>query len=77
MKVIAAQGLKCPMERNPRQYITDGETVEVPETSYYKRLVADGSLLIAPRAKSSPSLPFGQGLSGQGKKQKEVKTDGI
>lgn len=61
MKVIAAQGLKCPMERNPRQYITDEETVEVKETSYYKRLIADGSLLIAPRAK----------------KVKEVKTDGI
>jgi len=69
MKVIAAQGLKCPMERNPRQYITDGETVEVPETSYYKRLIADGSLLIAPRAKSSPP--------GQGKKVKEVTSDGI
>jgi hypothetical protein len=49
MKVIAPTGIKCPMEGNARKYITDRDAVEVPATSYYKRLIADGSLLIAPR----------------------------
>lgn len=44
MKVKAPQGLKCPMENAPRSYITDGNAVEVPETAYYIRLIADGSL---------------------------------
>ena len=48
MKVIAAQGTQCPMEINPRQYISDSEAVEVPETAYYLRLVDDGSLVKAP-----------------------------
>lgn len=56
MKVVAAKGLKCPREENPREYITDSEQVEVPESGYYLRLIADGSLTIAssaPRGNSS------------------------
>lgn len=45
MKVIAAKGLLCPKEENPREYITDTEAVDVPdESTYYRRLVDDGSL---------------------------------
>lgn len=44
MKVIAAPGTQCPMEENPRAYITDKKAVDVPETAYYVRLVTDGSL---------------------------------
>jgi len=48
MKVQAAPGTKCPMEGNPRKYITDAVPVDVPESAYYKRLVGDGSLTIVP-----------------------------
>lgn len=48
MKVIAAKGLKCPKEGKPREYITDTESVDVPEGStYYRRLINDGSLVLA------------------------------
>ena len=45
MIVKAAAGLKCPMEGTTRKYITDdaGGT-DVPDTAYYRRMVADGSL---------------------------------
>lgn len=46
MNVIAKKGTRCPKERKPRDYITDWEAVNVPETSYYLRLVADGSLRV-------------------------------
>ncbi len=45
MNVLAAKGTRCPMEGQPRKYITDSEAADVPETSYYGRLVRDGSLL--------------------------------
>ncbi len=51
MKVKAAPGLKCPRENDPRSYITDDAAVEVPDSTYYLRRVADGSLVAAePRA---------------------------
>ncbi|WP_175992311.1 DUF2635 domain-containing protein [Burkholderia vietnamiensis] len=45
MKVIARKGLRVPKERAPRQYITDAESVEVPDTAYYMRRVTDGDLI--------------------------------
>ncbi|MBI5550746.1 MAG: DUF2635 domain-containing protein [Desulfobacterales bacterium] len=45
MKVVAAKGTKCPMEGKPRQYIDDRAGADVPETTYYRRLLADGSLV--------------------------------
>jgi hypothetical protein len=45
MLVKAAPGLKCPKEENPRDYITDVDPADVPESAYYRRLVDDGSLL--------------------------------
>ena len=47
MKVMAAQGLKCPKESKPREYITDSVAVDVPSTPYYLRLLKDGSLVSA------------------------------
>lgn len=47
LKVTAAPGMRCPMEGRPREYITDSAVVEVPETAYYRRLIADGSLVKA------------------------------
>ena len=48
MRVIATPGARCPKEGKPREYITDNQPEEVPDSAYYRRLVADGSLLILP-----------------------------
>lgn len=48
MKVIAAEGMQCPKEGKPREYITDDKAVDVPDTIYYRRLLADGSLVFPP-----------------------------
>lgn len=50
MLVIAAQGLKVPMEGKPRDYITDTPPeglpgFEVAESAYYLRRVAEGDLV--------------------------------
>jgi hypothetical protein len=45
MRVKAAPGLKCPKDGRPREYVEDKEFVEVPDSAYYLRLVADGSLI--------------------------------
>lgn len=45
MRVQTTPGTHCPMENNPREYITDSTPVDVPDTAYYLRLVNDGSLV--------------------------------
>ena len=46
MLVRTPPGLKCPKEGQPRSYITDdAKGVEVPETSFYHRLIAERSLI--------------------------------
>lgn len=45
MKVTAIPGARCPKESNPRDYITDNQPEDVPDSIYYRRLVADGSLV--------------------------------
>lgn len=45
MKVVAAPGLKVPKEDKPREYITQDEEVEVPDSAYYLRRVSDGDLV--------------------------------
>jgi hypothetical protein len=56
MLVKTFPGMKCPTEHDPRSYITD-IPVEVPDTTYYKRLIRDGSLMEvaveAPKDKTS------------------------
>lgn len=47
MLVKAAPGLNVPKEDKPREYITDADAVDVPETAYYLRRVADGDLVAA------------------------------
>lgn len=42
--VKAKEGARCPMEGKPGRHITD-IPVKVPATSYYKRLLRDGSLV--------------------------------
>lgn len=45
MNVIAAKGLKVPMEGKPNTYIDDTTVVEVIESAYYLRRISDGDLL--------------------------------
>lgn len=46
MLVKAAPGLHVPHEDKPREYIS-ATPVEVPETVYYRRRLADGDLVLA------------------------------
>lgn len=56
MLVKTNPGEICPREDAPRDYITDNpKGVEVPDTSFYRRLVDDGSLVIVlPAVKTKP-----------------------
>jgi hypothetical protein len=50
MLVLAAPGIKVPLEEKPRDYLTDtppaGEAgYTVPNSAYYLRRVADGDLV--------------------------------
>lgn len=44
MKVKAALGVKVPFENQPQAYI-EQEVVEVENTIYYQRRIADGDLI--------------------------------
>lgn len=62
MKVVAAPGLSVPKEERPREYINGAEAVEVPESAYYLRCLADGDLVSADAAatkaaKTAPAEP--------------------
>ncbi len=46
IKVRAAAGLQVPMSGKPHEYITDQETVEVPNAAYYLRCIHYGDLVI-------------------------------
>lgn len=54
MIVKAAAGVRVPKEGKPRQYVTDAEPVDVPETAYYLRRLAEGDLVPAKAAKAKP-----------------------
>jgi hypothetical protein len=57
MKVLAAPGLRCPMEHKPHKYIPDtGDGVDVPESPFYLRLIGDGSLVLAPEPKKKKEV---------------------
>ena len=47
MHVIAAPGHRVPMDEDPYKYIEEAESVDVPDTSYYRRRLAAGELLAA------------------------------
>ena len=61
MLVLSAPSTCTPMETNPREYITDTNPLDVPDTTYYRRLLDDGSLVLAKL----------------GKQKKEVSSDAI
>lgn len=45
MKVIARKGVRVPLERNAREYVTDAKAVDVPDTVYYQRRILDKDLI--------------------------------
>jgi hypothetical protein len=45
MKVIAQRGLRVPRVEKPRTHITDQTSVDVPDTSYYRRRLRSGELV--------------------------------
>ncbi|MDS0794698.1 hypothetical protein NUV26_21245 [Burkholderia pseudomultivorans] len=49
MKVIARKGLRVPMESGMRRYVTDSAVVDVPNTVYYRRRIAEGDLIDDPK----------------------------
>ena len=54
MNLIAATGLKVPMEGKPHDYITDAEAIVVPESAYYQRRITDGDLIeVVPTIKTT------------------------
>ncbi len=48
MLMKAIPGGKIPVRGKPGQHITDDKAVNVPNNSYYRRLVAEGSLIEVP-----------------------------
>lgn len=50
MIVKAAPNLRVPKEDKPREYITEDEPVDVPESTYYLRCLAEGDLVRVPAA---------------------------
>ena len=57
--VLAREGCTCPRENGVEPVITDLSPVTVPESFYYTRLLADGSLRLAddaiPKSKGAKS----------------------
>ncbi|KVE36195.1 DUF2635 domain-containing protein [Burkholderia sp. BDU5] len=70
MKVKARSGLRVPMEHASRQYITVAEAVDVPDTAYYHRRVADGDLVVeaAPAVESSVDVAPSPAVESSAKK---------
>lgn len=60
IKVKAAPGLKFPMERNAKKYITD-EAVTVDSSAYYRRAIADGDLVLVTENKGEASTQNAKG----------------
>lgn len=62
IKVIAKSGAKCPMENRPHQYIDAKTPVEVENTTYYRRLIMDGSLVLVQQSSSAVAQQSDKGL---------------
>ncbi|HDL4343371.1 TPA: DUF2635 domain-containing protein, partial [Mannheimia haemolytica] len=48
----AAKGVRVPVENRPHHYI-EQEAVEVENTLYYQRRIADGDLIVVKETKSA------------------------
>lgn len=59
MRVKATPGIQVPLEDKPREYITADTPVEVPNSAYYLRIVADGDLVVVDGDKTPASKKGG------------------
>ncbi|APC16291.1 DUF2635 domain-containing protein [Pseudomonas frederiksbergensis] len=57
MHVLAAPGHQVPMESDPHNHIDPTESVDVPDTSYYRRRMAAGELLPAKKPRNGAKQP--------------------
>lgn len=57
MLVKAAPGLLVPMEGKPRTYIDEATPVDVPESAYTLRRIADGDLVVVVAAATTEPAP--------------------
>ncbi|MFZ6748517.1 DUF2635 domain-containing protein [Undibacterium sp. Ren11W] len=80
LQVKAASGLSVPMEDKPRSYITDAETVSVPDSTYYQRRLSDGDLVLleeTPAAETAASVATVDAApAADGKKSRNSKSTG-
>ena len=58
LKVKAAKGVRVPVENRPHHYI-EQEAVEVENTLYYQRRIADGDLIVVKGNESKNSKESG------------------
>jgi hypothetical protein len=56
LNVQAAPGLKLPKEGSPRSYITEDEPVQVEDSHYYRKAIADGDLVEVPAKAAAPKV---------------------
>lgn len=62
LSVIAPPGRICPKQGGkPAGVITDSEAVSVPDNAYYRRLLAEGSLLKARPQRKPAEQPAKKG----------------
>lgn len=52
--VKAAPGIKVPREDKPTTYIDDTTPVTIAPSTYYRRRIADGDLIVLGRADAQP-----------------------
>jgi len=57
MHVVAAPGHRVPMESDPYIHIDPAESVDVPDTSYYRRRIAAGELLPGKKPRNGAKQP--------------------
>lgn len=57
MRVKAAPGHRVPTEEDPYKYIEGTKSVDVPDTSYYRRRLATGELLTTESSGGSAKQP--------------------
>ncbi len=55
IRVQARAGIKVPREENARKYVTDEAAVEVPDSIYYRRRIADGDLVEVKHVAEAPA----------------------
>lgn len=53
VSVVCKKGQSVPRENIREPWLNDTENDPVPLTSYYRRLIDDGSLILKPEAKRS------------------------